>query len=111
MPTHRTEEGSMDDAQLVQDAVHRRNAELAVIAAEGGTACCGEEGQACFGPSGYGQDELGQIPELAANASLGCGNPTAIADLRDGDVVQDLGSGGGIDVINSRPTRPGSSVR
>jgi len=91
----------MDDAQLVQDAVHRRNAELAVIAAEGGTACCGEEGQACFGPSGYGQDELGQIPQLAANASLGCGNPTAIADLRDGDVVLDLGSGGGIDVILS----------
>jgi SAM-dependent methyltransferase len=91
----------MDDPQLVQEAVHRRYAELAVIAAEGGTACCGEEGQTCFGPGGYGQDELGQIPELAASASLGCGNPTAVAELRDGEVVLDLGSGGGIDVILS----------
>src|SRR6266851_2060923 len=101
MPTHRTEEGSMDDAQLVHDAVHRRYAELAVIAAEGGTACCGEEGEACFGPSGYRQDELGQLPELAAKASLGCGNPTAVAELAAGEVVLDLGSGGGIDVILS----------
>jgi SAM-dependent methyltransferase len=91
----------MDDAQLVEDAVHRRYAELAVIATEGGVACCGEEGEACFGPSGYGQAELVQLPELAANASLGCGNPTAVAQLAPGDVVLDLGSGGGIDVILS----------
>jgi ubiquinone/menaquinone biosynthesis C-methylase UbiE len=91
----------MDDAQLVQDAVHRRYAELAVIATEGGVACCGEEGEACFGPSGYGQADLDQLPELAANASLGCGNPTAVAQLARGDVVLDLGSGGGIDVILS----------
>src|SRR5438105_6177719 len=91
----------MDDAHLVQDAVHRRYAELAVVATERGVAGCGGEGAACFGPSGYGQDELGQLPQLAANASLGCGNPTAVTELADGEVVLDLGSGGGIDVILS----------
>jgi ubiquinone/menaquinone biosynthesis C-methylase UbiE len=91
----------VDDPHVVQDAVHRRYAELAVIATDGGVACCGDEGQACFGPSGYGQEELRQLPELAANASLGCGNPTAVAELADGEVVLDLGSGGGIDVILS----------
>ena len=90
----------MEDAQ-VQEAVHRRYAQLAVIATEGGVACCGDEGQACFGPSGYGREELGQVPELAANASLGCGNPTAVAELAEGEIVLDLGSGGGIDVILS----------
>src|SRR3989449_2376761 len=91
----------MDDAHVVRDAVHRRYTELAVIAREGGVACCGDEGEACFGPSGYGQEELSQLPELAANASLGCGNPTAVAQLADGEVVLDLGSGGGIDVLLS----------
>jgi arsenite methyltransferase len=83
-----------------REAVQRRYAELAVVAAEGGVSCCGP-GDACFGPSGYGAEELGQIPALAANVSLGCGNPTAIAELHDGEVVLDLGSGGGIDVILS----------
>ena len=95
------EEGSVDNPQVVRDAVHRRYAELAVLAAGGGTACCGEEGDACFGPSGYGRDQLGELPQLAASASLGCGNPTAVAELTDGEVVLDLGSGGGIDVILS----------
>jgi arsenite methyltransferase len=101
----------MDDAQLVEDAVHRRYAELAVIATEGGVACCGEEGEACFGPSGYGQAELDQLPELAANASLGCGNPTAVAELSAGEIVLDLGSGGGIDVIlSARRVGPGGKA-
>src|SRR2546427_5780298 len=74
----------MDDAHLVEDAVHRRYAELAVVATGGGVACCGDEGEACFGPSGYGQEELGQLPQLAANASPGedqappHGNPSAM---------------------------------
>jgi arsenite methyltransferase len=91
----------MDGTDGVRDAVHRRYAELAVVATEGGVACCGDEGEACFGPSGYGQNALAQLPQLAANASLGCGNPTAVAELADGEVVLDLGSGGGIDVILS----------
>src|SRR5207247_6796292 len=86
---------------VVRDAVHRRYAELAVVATDGYFGCCGDGGEACFGPSRYGQDELGQLPHLAANASLGCGNPTAVAELADGEVVLDLGSGGGIDVILS----------
>ncbi|MCW3035018.1 MAG: arsenite S-adenosylmethyltransferase, partial [Actinobacteria bacterium] len=101
----------MDDAQLVEDAVHRRYAELAVIATEGGVACCGEEGEACFGPSGYAQAELDQLPELAANASLGCGNPTAVTELSAGEIVLDLGSGGGIDVIlSARRVGPGGKA-
>jgi SAM-dependent methyltransferase len=49
----------------------------------------------------YGADQLGELPETAALASLGCGNPTAVAELREGETVLDLGSGGGIDVILS----------
>jgi SAM-dependent methyltransferase len=49
----------------------------------------------------YGTDETGELPEEAVLASLGCGNPTALAELRAGEVVLDLGSGGGIDVLLS----------
>ncbi|GAC1362668.1 MAG: arsenite methyltransferase [Actinomycetota bacterium] len=91
----------MDDLRRVRDEVQRRYAELAVVAAQGGVSCCGEEGEACFGPAGYGPDQLSALPQLATNASLGCGNPTAVAELVAGEVVLDLGSGGGIDVILS----------
>jgi len=50
---------------------------------------------------GYSTDEVGEVPDAAALASLGCGNPTAVAELRKGESVLDLGSGGGIDVILS----------
>lgn len=49
----------------------------------------------------YSSEEAASLPHAAAAASLGCGNPTALAELRDGDVVLDLGSGGGIDVLLS----------
>jgi ubiquinone/menaquinone biosynthesis C-methylase UbiE len=49
----------------------------------------------------YDADQRGELPEAATLASLGCGNPTAVAELREGEVVLDLGSGGGIDVILS----------
>jgi SAM-dependent methyltransferase len=49
----------------------------------------------------YSDDEISSLPEAAASASLGCGNPTAVAELREGETVLDLGSGGGIDVILS----------
>ena len=65
---------------------------------EGG--CCAPE-DAVFGGALYGDVEQGALPEQAVLASLGCGNPTAVADLREGDVVLDLGSGGGIDVLLS----------
>ncbi len=64
-----------------------------------GDGCgCGAEGEV-FGADLY--DELDGVPDTAALASLGCGNPTAVAELKEGDVVLDLGSGGGIDVLLS----------
>lgn len=87
--------------QEVREAVRTRYAELAVVATDGGVSCCGEGSDCCFGPSGYGEADLAGLPTLAANASLGCGNPTAIAELGEGEVVLDLGSGGGIDVLLS----------
>jgi ubiquinone/menaquinone biosynthesis C-methylase UbiE len=80
--------------------VRRRYAELAETAAGGGT-CCSADEQTVFGTSRYGSQDLEPLPERAAEASLGCGNPTALADLTLGEVVLDLGSGGGIDVILS----------
>jgi len=82
------------------ETVRERYAELAATAADGET-CCTPTEQAVFGTSQYGNDDLDAIPSTAAAASLGCGNPTAVADLAVGDVVLDLGSGGGIDVILS----------
>ncbi len=54
-----------------------------------------------FGEALYDAEQRGELPEAAALASLGCGNPTAVADLHEGETVLDLGSGGGIDVILS----------
>ncbi len=69
-----------------------------------GDSCCSPqalENSDVFGAALYGADEAAEIPELALLASLGCGNPTAVAHLREGEVVLDLGSGGGIDVLLS----------
>ena len=78
------------------------------VSATSAGGCCGPE---CCAPDaksdsdltggGYSVAELATIPELAAEASLGCGNPTAIAELSPGEKVLDLGSGGGIDVLLS----------
>ena len=88
------------DEVTVRDAVRSRYAELAVLATTQQASCCGE-GDACFGTAGYSGAELTGLPEAARLASLGCGNPTAVAELAEGEVVLDLGSGGGIDVILS----------
>src|SRR5919198_1469970 len=64
-------------------------------------SCCGDAGPDAFGAAQYDAELKGELPEKAVLASLGCGNPTAVADLRAGEVVLDLGSGGGIDVILS----------
>ena len=80
--------------------VKQRYAALATTAAQGAT-CCTPAEQTSFGASLYASDDIDAIPEAAALASLGCGNPTAVADLHEGEVVLDLGSGGGIDVILS----------
>jgi SAM-dependent methyltransferase len=88
----------------VRETVRRRYAAAAVQVAEGGAAGCGPEPVETdenFGSTRYGADERGTLPAEAVAASLGCGNPTAVADLREGERVLDLGSGGGIDVLLS----------
>jgi SAM-dependent methyltransferase len=66
-----------------------------------GSCCDGETPDQQFGQALYDAGQPGELPDAAALASLGCGNPTAVADLHEGEVVLDLGSGGGIDVILS----------
>ena len=63
------------------------------------SVCCSEPGDGAFGSALYSADELALVPAEAAAVSYGCGNPTALASLRPGEVVLDLGSGGGIDVL------------
>ncbi len=65
------------------------------------TACCGPSGDAVFGEGLYDELDRAVLPDAAILASLGCGNPTAVAELLEGEVVLDLGSGGGIDVLLS----------
>lgn len=76
-----------------------------------GVSCCGSEGDAAVTDltcGSYSARELGELPEEAAQASLGCGNPVALATLSPGEVVLDLGSGGGIDVLlSARRVAPG----
>jgi arsenite methyltransferase len=63
--------------------------------------CCGDAGAEAFGAGLYSVGERDDVPDAALLASLGCGNPVAVAELREGETVLDLGSGGGIDVLLS----------
>ncbi|MEN3342759.1 MAG: arsenite methyltransferase, partial [Actinomycetota bacterium] len=108
-------------ADELREQVRRRYAESATAVSEGGScgcgcgggcgggSCCGGEGESArFGEALYDVQERDELPAAAVLASLGCGNPTAVAELREGDVVLDLGSGGGIDVIlSARRVGPG----
>ncbi|MEU9406316.1 arsenite methyltransferase [Streptomyces sp. NPDC048281] len=88
----------------LRETVRRRYAAAAVKVAEGSTTCCGPEPVEVdenFGSTLYATDERAALPAEAVAASLGCGNPTAVAELREGERVLDLGSGGGIDVLLS----------
>ncbi|HXG75267.1 MAG TPA: arsenite methyltransferase [Gaiellaceae bacterium] len=67
----------------------------------GSIGCCGTEPTTLFGQGLYHAEERGTLPAQAVQASLGCGNPVAVADLHEGETVLDLGSGGGIDVLLS----------
>jgi arsenite methyltransferase len=67
----------------------------------GPSSCCGPDADGSFGAGLYDELERDELPDAAKLASLGCGNPIAVADLREGEVVLDLGSGGGIDVLLS----------
>jgi arsenite methyltransferase len=94
----------MTTAETLRDEVRRRYAEAARSAGSGsgcgGGSCCEGESNG-FGSGLYTLDQREDVPEAAARASLGCGNATAVAELREGEAVLDLGSGGGIDVIVS----------
>ncbi|MEV5949397.1 arsenite methyltransferase [Streptomyces sp. NPDC051993] len=88
----------------LREAVRRRYAAAAMKVSDGGTACCGPEPVETdenFGSTRYAAADRDALPAEALAASLGCGNPTAVAELRTGDRVLDLGSGGGIDVLLS----------
>ena len=90
--------------ETITDIVREKYAEAARQVAKGGVAtCCGSGAPADDPITGnlYDQQQAGELPDTVLGASLGCGNPTALADLRPGEVVLDLGSGGGIDVLLS----------
>lgn len=87
----------------IKATVRDHYAEAARKAAQGDAACCCSDtkGGEPVSLSLYSESEVEHLPEKARLASLGCGNPTALADLEEGEVVLDLGSGGGIDVLLS----------
>ncbi len=94
-------------ADDLREEVRRRYAESARAVSDGdgcgcgSRGCCADDDPNAFGEALYDVEQRGELPDAAVLASLGCGNPTAVADLYEGDVVLDLGSGGGIDVILS----------
>jgi arsenite methyltransferase len=97
-------------ADELRDEVRRRYAESARAALDGSDGCGCGSGSCCadsnadaekFGEALYAAEQRGELPEAAVLASLGCGNPTAVAELHEGETVLDLGSGGGMDVILS----------
>src|ERR687896_2663258 len=102
---------TQNDATALKDTVREKYGQAALRARDGDTSasCCGSSG--CCGSTTeawdpitanlYDEGETAGIPATALLASLGCGNPTALAELRPGETVLDLGSGGGIDVLLS----------
>ena len=106
----------LTDPTEIRDAVRERYAAVARAAASargtgGGGGCCGGPGDERFGAGLYGAPDAAGAPEAALAASLGCGVPTAVADLREGETVLDLGSGAGADVlISARRVGPGGTA-
>src|SRR5918996_1873009 len=102
---------TQNDGTSLKDTVREKYGQAAIRASDGETSasCCGSSG--CCGSTTeawdpitanlYDEGETAGIPAKALLASLGCGNPTALAELRRGETVLDLGSGGGIDVLLS----------
>jgi arsenite methyltransferase len=102
--TELTSGTEMTSGTDIKSVVKRKYGEAALRAKTGGSSCCGAVKSAGADPitsNLYDSAQAGQIPEEALLASLGCGNPTALAELNPGEVVLDLGSGGGIDVLLS----------
>ena len=100
-------------ANELREQVRERYAAAAttVTSGQGNASCCDDSGGCCgltllevddrFGSALYAASDTGSLPVAAVAASLGCGNPIAVAELREGETVLDLGSGGGIDVLLS----------
>jgi SAM-dependent methyltransferase len=89
----------MEDRDNIRDEIRKRYAETADSCGCGGASCCSPAGGEAASVSeklGYSKEELEKLP-VDSNMGLGCGNPIAIASLREGETVVDLGSGGGID--------------
>ena len=99
----------MTESEAIKENVRERYAEVAKRAristtescyAPSTASCCGPTSAADYAQKiGYAMDELSELPDAAQMASAGCGNPTALAGLKEGEVVLDLGSGGGINVF------------
>jgi arsenite methyltransferase len=96
------------DQTELRDVVRARYAAAATTTTERNASCCSAEGAIIteaqreqFGSPLYDGEDRDQLPDAAVLASLGCGNPIAIAELHEGETVLDLGSGGGIDVLLS----------
>jgi arsenite methyltransferase len=90
----------------IKDVVKEKYGQAALRVATGGSSCCGASARSTDGcdpitSNLYDADQTTQLPDAAVKASLGCGNPTALAKLNVGETVLDLGSGGGIDVLLS----------
>ena len=114
----------MADTDTTNDALREQVREryAAVARAVSGAGCCtpaADDAGCCtpgsvevqFGPGLYRTDERDELPDAAVMASLGCGNPIAVAELAPGETVLDLGSGGGIDVIlSARRVAPGGTA-
>ena len=96
----------MPDTTELKEVVREKYGQAAALVQQGRTGCCGNAPSlaSCCDPitsNLYDAAQAGEVPDEALRASLGCGNPTALAELKPGEVVLDLGSGGGIDVILS----------
>src|SRR2546425_7888814 len=109
----------------IREMVRQHYAEAAKAASAGAASCCGPAESSCncgtnaaggqergvFGAELYSGEERDSLPDAAKLASLGCGNPTTVAELHEGEVVLDLGSGGGIDVLlSARRVGPGGKA-
>ncbi|HUA15215.1 MAG TPA: arsenite methyltransferase [Verrucomicrobiae bacterium] len=106
---------SVTDTTDIKQVVKQKYGEAALRVHSGGSSCCGgAPGTGCADPitsNLYDAAQAGQIPEEALLASFGCGNPTALAELKPGETVLDLGSGGGIDVLlSARRVGPGGKA-
>jgi SAM-dependent methyltransferase len=93
-------------AESIKEVVRQKYGQAALQVQGGGNSCCGSSRTAIAGcdpitSNLYSAQQSGEVPEQAILASLGCGNPTALAQLNPGETVLDLGSGGGIDVLLS----------